>query len=236
MLISKAKENYYLSNSKDLRVSQPEKWYKTIYGLATINDSPNHIPPAEVTEHLVEQLQQAFIKPWLDVCPTAPPDVQTVSHSLKDVPLPLPSVRQVKSTLKHLNPKKAAGADGIPAWLLKRFNEELALVVHNIICASIVQCKYPKPYKHALICPVPKVNPPKYIDIDFRQISVLPQLAKVLEKLQLSLHSQQLTPRHNQHAFTQNRSTVSALTCISQNWLKQPITRPMAVWECMLSF
>ena len=32
----------------------------------------------------------------------------------------------------------------LPAWLLKRFNEELALVVHNIICASIVQCKYPK--------------------------------------------------------------------------------------------
>ena len=37
LLISKAKENYYLSNSKDPRVSQPEKCYKTIYGLATIN-------------------------------------------------------------------------------------------------------------------------------------------------------------------------------------------------------
>ena len=120
LLTSKAKENYYLSNSKDLRVSKLEKWYKTIYGLAAINDSPNRIPPAEVTEHLVEQLQQEFIKPWLDVCPTAPPDVQTVSHLLKDVPPPLPSVGQVKSTLKHLNLKKATGADGIPAWLLKR--------------------------------------------------------------------------------------------------------------------
>ena len=213
LLISKAKENYYLSNSKDLLVSQPEKLYKTIYGFATINDSPNCIPPAEIIENLVEQLQQAFIKPWLDVCHTDPPDVQTVSHLLKDVPPPLPSVGQAKSTLKHLNPKKATGADGIPAWLLKRFNE----IVHNIICASIVQCKYPKPYKHALICPVPKVNPPKDINNDFQQISVLPQLAKVLEKLQLSLHSPDLTPRHNQHAFTQNRSTVSALACISQN-------------------
>ena len=114
------------------------------------DDSPNRIPPAEVTEHLVEQLQQAFIKPWLDVCPTAPTDEQTDSHLLKDVPPPLPSVGQVKSTLKHLNPKKATGVDGIPAWLLKRFNEELALVVHNIICASIVQCKYPKPYKEGI--------------------------------------------------------------------------------------
>jgi hypothetical protein len=62
-LISNAKESYYLSNGKGLRVAQPEKWYKTIYGLATINDSPNCIPPAEVTEYLVEQLQQVFIKP-----------------------------------------------------------------------------------------------------------------------------------------------------------------------------
>jgi hypothetical protein len=67
-LISNAKESYYLSNGKGLRVLQPEKWYKTIYGLATINDSLYCIPPAEVTEYLVEQLQQAFIKP----CPGVP--------------------------------------------------------------------------------------------------------------------------------------------------------------------
>ena len=97
-LISYAKESNYLSNGKGLRVSQPEKWYKTIYGLANINDSPNCITPAEVTEYLVEQLQQAFIKPWQEVCPTNVPDFQTVSHLLKDVPPPTPSVGQVKST------------------------------------------------------------------------------------------------------------------------------------------
>ena len=238
-LISNAKESYYLSNGKGLRVAQPEKWYKTIYGLATINDSQNCIPPAEVTEYLVEQLQQAFIKPWQEVCPTNVPDFQTVSHLLKDVPPPTPSVGQVKSTLRHLNPKKATGADGIPEWLLKRFYEELALVVHNVICASIVQCKYPKPYKHALICPVPKVNPPNDIDNDFRQISVLSQLAKVLEKLQLSLHRQDLMTRNNQHAFTQNRSTVSALTCISQKWFNATDNSPdsrMGVHALFLDF
>ena len=64
--------------------------------------------------------------------------------------------------------------------------------------------------------PSSKGNPPNDIDNDFRQISVLPQLAKVLEKLQLSLHRQVLEIRNNQHAFIQNRSTVSALACISQ--------------------
>ena len=159
-----------------------------LYGLATINDSPNCIPPADATEYLAEQLQQAFIRPRQNIYPTDVPDLQTVSHLLEDVPPPLPSIGQVKCTFRHLNPKKATGVDGVPAWLLKRFNEELALVVHNIMCASIIQCKYPKPYKHALICPVPKVNPPNDVNNDFRQISVLPQLAKVLEKLLLSLH------------------------------------------------
>ena len=47
-------------------------------------------------------------------------------------------------------------------------------------------------YKHALISPVPKVNDPMNLVTDFRQISVIPQVAKVLEKIQLLL---------NQHAF-----------------------------------
>ena len=61
-------------------------------------------------------------------------------------------------------------------------------MVHDIVVASIVQCKYPTAYKHALISPTPKVRPPTDLDDDFRKISVLPQLAKVLEKLQLQLN------------------------------------------------
>ena len=61
--ISKAKKSYCLK-TKDLRTLQPEKWYKTIYGLANINDCPNYIPPADATECPAERLQQAFIRPW----------------------------------------------------------------------------------------------------------------------------------------------------------------------------
>ena len=51
-------------------------------------------------------------------------------------------------------------------------------------------------------------------------------VGKSVRKLQLSLHSQDLTPRYNQHAFTQNRSTVSALACISQNWFNATDNSP----------
>ena len=61
-------------------------------------------------------------------------------------------------------------------------------------------------------------KPPKDIENDFRQISVLPQLSKVLEKIQLQLNSQDLKFKDNQHAFLSDRSTVSALISTSQKW------------------
>lgn len=72
----------------------------------------------------------------------------------------LPRIGQVKNVLRQLNARKATGADNIPAWVFKRFAEELAVVTHDIITASIVQNKYPTMYKHALVSPVPKVHPP----------------------------------------------------------------------------
>ena len=101
---------------------------------------------------------------------------------------------------------------------MKRFCEELAPVVHDIVVSSIMQCKYPTAYKHALVSPIPKVRPPKDIDNDFRQVSVLPQLAKVLEKIQLSLNNEALRAKDNQHAFRSGRSTMSALITTSQIW------------------
>ncbi len=115
---------------------------------------------------------------------------------------------------------------------------------HHVRKYHSMQFKYPKPYKHALICPVPKVNPPNDIDNDFRQISVLPQLAKILEKLQLSTHF---------HSFFNcplifqlfigkisiGRSTVSALACISQKWFNATDNSPdgrMGVHALYLDF
>ncbi|CAB4003755.1 Hypothetical predicted protein [Paramuricea clavata] len=146
------------------------------------------------------------------------PRLQAVEHLLKDSHPPLPSIGQVKTVLKHLNPSKATGSDNIPAWCLKRYADELAPVVHDIVVASIVQCKYPTSYKHAIISPIPKIRPPTDLDNDCRQVSVLPQLAKVIEKLQLQLNKSSFKIKTNQHAFTSGHSTVSALTSISQNW------------------
>ncbi|CAB4037001.1 Hypothetical predicted protein [Paramuricea clavata] len=140
---------------------------------------------------------------------------------LKKLIPPIPSIGQVKKALNALKAKEAIGIDGIPAWFLKQYSEDLAPVAHNITTSSIIQCKYPTLYKQALITPVLKITPPKNIETDFRQISLLPQLAKVLEKIQLQLNCADLTLKDNQHAFLKGRSTISALIEISQKWLDE---------------
>ena len=125
------------------------------------------------------------------------------SNGLPDHPPRLPRIGQVKATLNELSARKATGVDNIPAWVLKKFSDELAPVVHNIITTSITETKYPTLYKHALVSPIPKIQPPEDIEKDFRQISVIPVLGKVLEKVQISLNKSALTVTGNQHAFTQ---------------------------------
>ena len=89
--------------------------------------------------------------------------------------------------------------------------------MRDIICASILERKYPTLYKHALVSPVLKVHPPEDLETDFRQISVLFVLGKVLERVQIMLNKDAFRVKENQHAFSHGRSTVSALVNITQN-------------------
>jgi hypothetical protein len=182
---------YYQDKAKNNKYHNPVKWFRSIYNLVGAGNSQSTLsaPTKEELQELSEKLQTAFTASWKDLSSTASVDISEGENLMKDQNPPIPSVGQVKSTLEHLNSKKATGSDGIPPRFLKRFSEELAVVVHDIFKASIIQCMYPKAYKQAFISPVPSINPPEDISNDFRQISVLPQLGKVLERLQLKLHT-----------------------------------------------
>ena len=163
-------------------------------------------------------MQTVFVEPWASLDTDSGIHVDEVNGLPRAHLAHLSSIGQVGTTLMHLKPKKATGTNKIPAWLLKRFCDDLAFVVHNIIVQSIRQGKYPFLYKHDLITPIAKVRSPRDTNNDFRQISVLPQLSKVLEKIQLLLNSHDLQVKDNQHAFIQGRSTVSALISTTQRW------------------
>jgi len=119
---------------------------------------------------MADALLNAFTEPWKDREPTVHLECQSVKNLVDCHQPSTPSIGQVKAALQRLNPRKATGSDGVPAWLLKNFNEELAPVIHDIICSSIRHNKYPTAYIHALISPVPKVTNPVDIKNDFHKL------------------------------------------------------------------
>ena len=224
-LISKAKLEYYKDKVATTRTKNPAKWFKSIYSICATsgNKSNSNIPTSEDMYTIAEKLQDIFTKPWKDHTPAIP---LVDSDDLPGNPPRLPNIGQVKKLLKELKPRKATSADNISAWTLKNFAEELAVVAHDILCTSISEGKYPTLYKHALVSPVPKVQPPEDAEPHFRQILVLPVFGKVLEKVQIMLYKDAFRVKGNQHAFSQGRSTISALVNITQTWFNETDKRP----------
>ena len=116
----------------------------------------------------------------------------------------------VHQQLTKLKSKQAPGFDHLNARLLKEGAIFLAEPVAHIFRSSIEMKTFPELWKNALVCPVPKKTNPTVTD--FRQISLLPILAKIFEKLVLVAMKSVLLQHYgrNQHAFRPNGSSTSA--------------------------
>ena len=129
-LIAKGKAIYYRSKASEFRTTNQSKWYKCIYSLVNAENTthtqfPNRLENLDLSE-LAEKLQEAFTKPWLDGYTNADSQIAEMIQPTKNNNPPLPSIGQVKAVLKHLNPRKATGIDKVPAWLLKKYHEDVA--------------------------------------------------------------------------------------------------------------
>jgi hypothetical protein len=66
------------------------------------------------------------------------------------------SVADVSKTFKRVNPRKAAGPDGVPSCFLRARADQLAGVFTDIFNLSLSQSTVPTCFKRATIVPVPK--------------------------------------------------------------------------------
>lgn len=100
--------------------------------------------------------------------------------ALSDVPLSL-TCADVKTYLSKMK-KSSAGPDGVPPWVLKNCCEDFAPFITLVFNRSLRESCVPSVLKHANIIPVPKcanaVQP-----CQFRPISIIPGLSRVLEKI-----------------------------------------------------
>lgn len=125
--------------------------------------------------------------------------------------------------LTSLNPRKASGPDGIPAWLLKENADLLSGTVTDIINSSYAECRLPPSWKSADTVPIPKQKPIKDVNKHLRPISLTPVLSKLAEDFVVSEHLRPSILKKigdNQFGAIPESSTTHALISMVHSWMK----------------
>ena len=104
---------------------------------------------------------------------------QYLSSDLPHVPLVL-SVYEVQRSLSTMR-RTSCAPDDVPAWVYRDMSHCLAPAVTHLFNRSFEEEYMPRCLKRAIIKPIPKCAKPSIVS-DFRPISILPHLSKLLEK------------------------------------------------------
>lgn len=111
-----------------------------------------------------------------------------------------------------MNPRKAAGPDGVPGKVLKACADELSHVFTSIFNLSLSQAVVLPCLKSSTIIPVPKKTSIDSLK-DYRPVALTPVITKCLERL-VQHHIKALLPPSldpHQYAYKANRSTEDAI-------------------------
>ena len=138
--------------------------------------------------------------------------VQTDDENLCE--LQCVSSKVVSKILHSLKVNKAAGLDKIPARLVRDAEAELAPSITYLINKSITDANVPALWKVARVTPLYKAEDKLLVE-NYRPISVLPVLSKVLERVmhtQMSAYLDHLGWLYkHQYGFRRGRSTAQAV-------------------------
>ena len=89
---------------------------------------------------------------------------------------------KVEKIMNNINIKKATGADGIPAKIIKCSKSVIAPQITSIVNMSIDQSVFPDNLKKAQVTPLYKKNDP-LLKTNYRPVSVLSIFSKIFEKI-----------------------------------------------------
>ena len=155
--------------------------------------------------------------------------------SLPSQPLHI-SLDDVLTALKRLK-NSSPGPDGLPAWLFRDHRGFLAPYIQHIFNLSVSTGVVPDNFKDAFVVPIPKIKSPSCED--FRPISMLPVLSKLLERIILRKWISPLVPNvgNNQFAFIPRggQGTTVALTYVMNKVLSY-LDTPGAVRLLMIDY
>jgi hypothetical protein len=142
--------------------------------------------------------------------PPAPPPQYKFNMSAEPV-----TSNEITETLKQLAPKKTADMNGISMHLIKLLSPELIVPLKHIFNLSLSEGTVPSQLKIAKVIPVFKSGDCQDLN-NYRPISLLPSISKVLEKivcarLNVYLNNNSII-NDNQFGFRKNFSTTHAMS------------------------
>ena len=176
-------------------------------GVQHLTNYRTTIGAAEGDASLAEELNTFFAR-----FETKPPEAAT-SHTTVHSSFTLTvEEHEVRRTLRAINPRKAAGPDGVTGRVLKDCADQLAGVFTKIFNQSLTQSTVPICLKSSTIVPLPKKRHITGLN-DYRPVALTPVVMKCFEKL-VRGHITSLLPRGfdpHQFAYRANRSTEDAV-------------------------
>ncbi len=132
---------------------------------------------------LAEELNNFFARFETSSSSTPPPPVT-------DIPALTIQQHEVRQVLKAVNPRKAAGPDGVPGKVLRACCNLLSPVFTIIFKLSLAQATIPPSLKSVTIIPVPKKPSPNCL-ADYRPVVLTPLIMKCFERLVLKHNTSQ---------------------------------------------
>ena len=140
---------------------------------------------------------------------------------------------QVNQILKNIKNDCSCGSDNISIRFVKPISEFVTSPLVHIINNCIDKKIFPRQWKVARVCPIPKIDSPIKIK-DYRPISVLPVLSKVFERVILAQLCKFIEDKalyhQTQSGFRKGHSTTTLLVK-----LRDDIKKAMAKSEVTLS-
>jgi hypothetical protein len=162
---------------------------------------------------------------------------RNLKFSLKNV-----SIKTGAKTIKSVNKKKSAGIDELSQGNLILGTEVLKIPLTRLINNSIGKGEFSEPWKEAVVTPILKRGSPGCKE-NYRPVSCLNVASKVLEKIvceQITKHMESHgLLSENQHGFRSKRPTMTALTAMQNEWVKnteEERTTGILLWDLSASY
>lgn len=184
----------------------------------TSQDSINYINDyfANVGKKLAQQIQPSLNNVHIPVHPdSSPPNTFVLLDT---------DVTEVNGILMNLKSDSAPGWDNISTKFLKFVRKEVVPVITHLANICLQQGVFPSPLKQSIITPVHKGGGRDDVN-NYRPISVLPAISKILEKIINSRLTKFLNKFNllspSQFGFRQAVSTEDAVTALTSHITEQ---------------